>query len=103
MPLVRIGISKTASRERVPDVGNAVYNAIIAVANVPANDRFQVITRHDPNEIIYPEQGYLGIDYLSAHHRRNSRLAGCAQAGHLDQPGRFRPREDWSFGNGEMQ
>jgi hypothetical protein len=30
MPLVRIDISKTASRERVPDVGNAVYNAIIA-------------------------------------------------------------------------
>jgi 4-oxalocrotonate tautomerase len=62
MPLVRIDISKTASRERVPDVGNAVYNAIIAVANVPENDRFQVITRHEPDEIIYPEKGYLGID-----------------------------------------
>jgi hypothetical protein len=35
MPLVRIDISKTASRERVHDVGNAVYNAMIAVANVP--------------------------------------------------------------------
>jgi 4-oxalocrotonate tautomerase len=62
MPLVRIDIGKTASRERVPDVGNAVYNAIIAVANVPENDRFQVITRHEPDEIIYPEKGYLGID-----------------------------------------
>ena len=63
MPLVRIDISKTASRERVRDVGNAVYNAMVAVAHVPENDRFQVITRHDPDEIIYPEQGYLGINY----------------------------------------
>jgi hypothetical protein len=38
MPLVRIDISKTASRERVRDVGNAVYNAMTAVANVPKYD-----------------------------------------------------------------
>ena len=44
MPLVRIDISKTASRERVRDVGDAVYNAMIAVANVPEYDRFQVVT-----------------------------------------------------------
>jgi hypothetical protein len=63
MPLVRIDISKTASRERVRDVGDAVYNAMIAVANVPNYDKFQVVTRHEPDEIIYPEEGYLGIDY----------------------------------------
>ena len=61
--LVRIDISKTASRERVRDVGDAVYNAMIAVANVPNYDKFQVVTRHEPDEIIYPEEGYLGIDY----------------------------------------
>jgi hypothetical protein len=42
MPLARIDISKTASRERVRDVGNAVYKAMIAVVNVPANDRFRL-------------------------------------------------------------
>jgi 4-oxalocrotonate tautomerase len=56
MPLVRIDISKTASRERVRDVGDAVYNAMIAVANVPNYDKFQVVTRHEPDEIIYPEE-----------------------------------------------
>jgi 4-oxalocrotonate tautomerase len=61
--LVRIDISKTASRERVRDVGDAVYNAMIAVANVPNYDKFQVVTRHEPDEITYPEEGYLGIDY----------------------------------------
>src|SRR3982074_753278 len=63
MPLVRIDISKTASRERVRDVGNAVYNAMIAVANGRGSDSFRFIPRHDPDEIIYPEQGYLGIAY----------------------------------------
>src|ERR1700736_2150706 len=63
MPLVRIDISKTASCERVRDVGDAVYNAMIAVANVPEYARFQVVPRHEPDEIIYPEEGYLGIDY----------------------------------------
>jgi hypothetical protein len=100
MPLVRIDISKTASRERIRDVRSAVYNAMTAVANVPENDRFEVVTRHEPDEIIYPEKGYLGIDYagpdhhpshlgwrsldrskeevLSAHRPRNSRQAGRA-------------------------
>ena len=56
MPLVRIDISKTASRERVRDAGDAVYNAMTAVANVPEYDKFQVVTRHEPDEITYPER-----------------------------------------------
>lgn len=63
MPLVRIDISKSTSRERVRDIGTTVYDAMTAVANVPLNDRFQVIARHDPDQIIYPQAGYLGIDY----------------------------------------
>ena len=115
MPLVRIDISKTASHERVRDVGNAVYNAMIAVANVPQHDQFQVVTRHEPDEIIYPEQGYLGVDYTqdliiiqvtwvggrSTEVKKGfykhiadeiQRQAGRAQAGHLDEPGRYWPR-----------
>src|SRR6266403_1182146 len=115
MPLVRIDISKTASRERVRDVGNAVYNAMITVANVPIYDKFQIVTRHEPDEIhlsggglsgyrlhARPDHhpGHLGRrsldrgkeEVLSAHCRRNSREAGRTQAGHLDQPGRFRTR-----------
>ncbi len=30
------------------------------VLNVPANDRFQVITEHDPDGLVY-DPGYLGI------------------------------------------
>ena len=125
MPLVRIDISKSASRERVRDIGTAVYSAMTAVANVPLNDRFQVITRHDPDEIIYPEEGYLGIDYTpelviiqitwvsgrSTEVKKNF-YKQIADEIHAKQGIRREDiwislveanREDWSFGNGEMQ
>src|SRR6266404_6367808 len=125
MPLVRIDISKTASRERVRDVGDAVYNAMIAVANVPIYDKFQIVTRHEPDEIIYPEEGYLGLDYTpdliiiqvtwvggrstevkkkfyqhiaDEIHARQGVLKQDIWISLVDSG-----REDWSFGNGEMQ
>ena len=125
MPLVRIDISKTASRERVRDVGDAVYNAMIAVANVPNYDKFQVVTRHEPDEIIYPEEGYLGIDYtpdliiiqVTWVGGRSTEVTKkfyqhIADEIHAKQGVRKQDiwislvdsgREDWSFGNGEMQ
>ncbi len=125
MPLVRIDISKTASRERVRDVGNAVYNAMVAVANVPQHDRFQIVTRHEPDEIIYPEQGYLGIDYTPeliiiqvtwvggrSTDVKKMFYQHIADEIHAKQGVRTQDiwislvessPEDWSFGNGEMQ
>jgi len=125
MPLVRIDISKTASRERVRDVGDAVYNAMIAVANVPNYDKFQVVTRHEPDEIIYPEEGYLGIDYTPdliiiqvtwvggrSTEVKKRFYQHIADEIHAKQGVRKQDilislvdsgREDWSFGNGEMQ
>jgi phenylpyruvate tautomerase PptA (4-oxalocrotonate tautomerase family) len=63
MPLVRIDLDKSAPAERARIVGDVVYDAMIAVANVPADDKFQIITRHDAGEIVYPDAGYLGISY----------------------------------------
>ncbi len=128
MPLVRIDISKTASRERVRDVGDAVYNAMIAVANVPNYDKFQVVTRHEPDEIIYPEEGYLGIDYTpdliiiqvtwvggrstEVKKKFYQHIADEIHEIHAKQGVRKQDiwislvdsgREDWSFGNGEMR
>jgi 4-oxalocrotonate tautomerase len=33
------------------------------IANVPANDKLRTVTRRSPDEIIYPQEGYLGIEY----------------------------------------
>jgi 4-oxalocrotonate tautomerase len=125
MPLVRIDISKTASRERVRDVGNAVYHAMTAFANVPEHDKFQIVTRHEPDELIYPEQGYLGIDYTPeiimiqitwasgrSTEVKKKLYQAIADEIHAKQGVRKQDiwislvdssREDWSFGNGEMQ
>src|ERR1700681_4053889 len=63
MPLVRIDLSKNASKERIRAVSDAVYGAMVEIANVPLHDKFQIITRHADDEIIYPGEGYLGIQY----------------------------------------
>jgi 4-oxalocrotonate tautomerase len=125
VPLVRIDVSKTASRERVRDISNAVYNAMISVAHVPDNDRFQVVTRHDLDEIIYPKEGYLGVDYTSdliiiqvtwvrgrSIEDKKKFYQSIAEEIHAKQDVRKQDiwislvdssPEDWSFGNGEMQ
>ena len=60
MPLVRIDLNKNAPAERIGIASEAVYKAMIEVANVPIHDKFQVVTRHEPDEIIYPQEGIPG-------------------------------------------
>jgi 4-oxalocrotonate tautomerase len=125
MPLARIDISKDASDELIRIVSEAVYRAMVEVANVPAHDKFQVINRHAADEMIYPQEGYLGLNYTPGliiiqvtwvggrstdvkkkfyrqiadeiHERGGVRIQDVWI--NLVETG----REDWSFGNGEMQ
>jgi phenylpyruvate tautomerase PptA (4-oxalocrotonate tautomerase family) len=125
MPLARIDISKNASDELIRIVSEAVYRAMVEVANVPAHDKFQVINRHAADEMIYPQEGYLGLNYTPGliiiqvtwvggrstdvkkkfyrqiadeiHERGGVRIQDVWI--NLVETG----REDWSFGNGEMQ
>jgi 4-oxalocrotonate tautomerase len=125
MPLARIDVSKDAPVERVRAASEAVYNAMVEVANVPLHDKFQVITRHGPDEIIYPTEGYLGIDYSPdiiliqvtwvggrSTEVKKKFYRRIADELHEKQGVRKQDvwislidsgREDWSFGNGEMQ
>ncbi|MEJ1978065.1 MAG: tautomerase family protein [Acetobacteraceae bacterium] len=125
MPLARIDLRKNASAERVRVVSEAVYNAMVEVANVPLHDKFQVITRHADDEIIYPAEGYLGIDYSRdliiiqvtwvggrSTEVKKKFYQRIADEIHEKQQVRKQDiwislidsgREDWSFGNGEMQ
>src|ERR1700676_1188179 len=63
MPLVRINLSRTASPKLWQTVSDVVYDAMITVAKVPADDKFQIFTGHAADELVFPKQGYLGIDY----------------------------------------
>lgn len=60
MPLVRIDIRKDRPSGLGRRIGEVVYRAMADTINVPANDNFQVITKHDADGLVYDPQ-YLGI------------------------------------------
>src|SRR4030081_2510479 len=105
-------------------VSDAVYGAMVEIANVPLHDKFEIITRHADDEIIYPDEGYLGIEYsrdliiiqitwvggraIDMKKKFYRRIAD-----EIHEKGKVRKediwinlvgsaREDWSFGNGGM-
>jgi 4-oxalocrotonate tautomerase len=125
VPLARIHLRREASAELVRVVSDAIYKAMVEVANVPVNDKFQVVHRHAADEIIYPDDGYLGLTYspnliiiqitwLSGRSVEVKRKLFHQIAEEIHAKGGVRKedvwinivensREDWSFGDGEMQ
>ena len=125
MPLARIDINKTASAELVRIVSDAIYRAMVDIAKVPVHDKFQVIHRHADDEIIYPPEGYLGLGYtrdliiiqvtwVSGRSTDVKKRFFHQIASEIHEKAGVRKedvwinlvetgREDWSFGNGEMQ
>jgi 4-oxalocrotonate tautomerase len=98
---------------------------MLDVVKVPLHDKFQVINRHAADEIIYPQEGYLGVKYtrdlifiqitwLSGRSTEVKKQFFHQVAAEIHAKGGVRKedvwinlvevgREDWSFGNGEMQ
>ena len=125
MPLARIDINKKASAELVRIVSEAVYKAMVDVAGVPLHDKFQVINRHEADEMVYPEEGYLGLRYtrdliiiqvtwVGGRSTEVKKKFFHQVVNEIHDKGGVRKedvwinlidtgREDWSFGNGEMQ
>jgi 4-oxalocrotonate tautomerase len=125
MPLVRIDLSNDAPAELARTVSDAVYRAMVEIANVPLHDKFQIITRHDIDELVYPNEGYLGMKYsrdiifiqvtwvagraTDVKKRFYQKIADDIHANSKVRKEDIfislvdSSREDWSFGNGEMQ
>lgn len=124
MPLVRIDLSKKHPESFARQVGDIVYSVMREQINVPEDDKFQIITRHDSSELNIPKS-YLGIEYSeeiifiqatisfgrSTELKKKLYKAICEA---LVQTLKVRPqdifinllevsKENWSFGNGEMQ
>jgi 4-oxalocrotonate tautomerase len=124
MPLVRIDLPRGKTAEYRRTLGDVVYEAMIQTINVPANDRFQVITEHPPDELII-DRTYLGIErsadcvliQVFLNEGRTTELKKAfyrAIADGLQQRLGLRKqdvfitlvevkKENWSFGNGEAQ
>jgi phenylpyruvate tautomerase PptA (4-oxalocrotonate tautomerase family) len=125
MPLVRIDVADTTPAETIRAISEVVYEAMTQVARVPVHDKFQIVTRHPVSELIYPQEGYLGIQYTSGiiflqvtwvENRtievKKAFYSAVANGIHTRTGVRREDvfislidvaREDWSFGKGEMQ
>jgi phenylpyruvate tautomerase PptA (4-oxalocrotonate tautomerase family) len=60
MPLVRISLMKGKPASYRRKVGDAIHQAMVDTINVPAKDRFQLVTEHDAEDFVYDPE-YLGI------------------------------------------
>ena len=60
MPLVRISLLKGRPPELRRKIGDAIHRALVEEINVPPHDRFQILTEHEPGDLLYDSE-YLGI------------------------------------------
>ena len=54
MPLVRIDLTASRPPDERRAIADAVHDALVAVLAIPASDRFQIITAHEPADIDVP-------------------------------------------------
>jgi 4-oxalocrotonate tautomerase len=60
VPLARVDLIEGKSAEYRATIGDVIYAAMIGTLNVPKQDRFQVITEHPADGLIF-DPSYLGI------------------------------------------
>jgi phenylpyruvate tautomerase PptA (4-oxalocrotonate tautomerase family) len=125
MPLVRIDVDASTAPELRQTIGDVVYDAMTSVAKVPANDKFMIVSTHSAGDLVFPKQGYLGIQYTAgivfiqitwnagrttevkkAFYRKVAddihEKTGTRKEDVWISLVEVAP-ENWSFGNGEMQ
>ena len=124
MPLVRIDIPNHYPNGFENQVGDLVYQAMLDCLKVPEDDKFQILTRHAKSELVKPGS-YLGIEYsdqliiiqITLNEGRTTEVKKAFYAGvvqSLNSALNIRKedvmislvevkKENWSFGNGEMQ
>jgi 4-oxalocrotonate tautomerase len=124
VPLARIDLAEGQSADYRRTIGEVVYDAMIEILNVPANDRFQVISEHAAGDFIF-DSNYLGIQRskdcvfiqvtLNAGRTLDQKSAFYkAVADGLHERLSLRredvfinlievSKENWSFGNGQAQ
>ena len=123
MPLVRIDLRAGRSADFRRAVGDAVYQAMTEAGNVPVQDRFEVITEHDADGLLY-DPSYLGVARsdaiiliqitlnagrtLAVKKALYQRIAELLNGLGVRKEDVFIslvevPKENWSFGNGIAQ
>jgi 4-oxalocrotonate tautomerase len=123
VPLVQVFLKRGRSSSQLSLVSDAIQGAMAETINVPADDRFQIIQEH-ASETLVADRRYLGIERSDdvvfiqitlnvGRTLEQKRALYRAIADNLAaSPGLRRedvlislvevPKENWSFGNGEM-
>lgn len=124
MPLVRISLRQGTTPEYRKAIADGVHRAMLEAFAISAEDRFQVITEHSPDGLIY-DPNYLGVQRsdrvvfiqitLSYGRKPPQKRQFYKRVAEIlsESPG-LRPQdvlvnlvevawENWSFGNGEAQ
>lgn len=122
MPFVRITLSGDRPQSVRDAIGEGVHNAMINAIGIPKGDRFQVVDAQ-PGNALHFDPDYLDgdrrdpvlveITLVKGRSQDKKRALYQTVAANLANAG-VRPedvmvimhetsREDWSFGNGEMQ
>jgi 4-oxalocrotonate tautomerase len=124
MPLVRISLREGKTDAYKKALADGVHRALVEAIDVPAQDRFQVVTEHPASGLFY-DPSYLGIERsddvvlvqitLSTGRKPAQKRKLYKQMSEIlaKNPG-LRPQdlmislvevawENWSFGNGESQ
>ena len=124
MPLVRVDLVQGKSADYRKAIGEVIYDAMIKTINVPKDDRFQVITEHPADGLVF-DPTYLGIHrtadcifiQVTLNEGRTVEMKRAfykAIADGLHDRLKLRredvvinlvevKKENWSFGNGEAQ
>jgi 4-oxalocrotonate tautomerase len=124
MPFVRISFRQGTSPEYRKAIADGVHRAMVEAIAIPPDDRFQIITEHLPEGLIYDRQ-YLGVHRsdcivfvqitLSCGRKpQQKRKLYMRMAEILAESPGLSPQdllinlvetswENWSFGNGEAQ
>jgi phenylpyruvate tautomerase PptA (4-oxalocrotonate tautomerase family) len=124
MPLVRISLQEGKPRTTIQKISDAVHRAMVETIAVPPLDRFQVITEHSKDHLVYDPE-YLNVKrtddvvfiQITLNQGRSLELkkalyARIAELLHQEIGLRKEdvlinlvevPKENWSFGNGVAQ
>ena len=123
MPLVRIDLVRGRTPEQLRALADTVQEVMLDVFAAPPRDRYQVVTQHDPGEIVCEDTG-LGLERTDGvvviqvtqqgRGREQKEAVYAALAERLAARGQVRgedlvvslvenTREDWSFGRGRAQ
>lgn len=124
MPLVRISMRKGRAAEQRRSIADGVHRAMVATIDVPEGDRFQIVTEHDGDGLIFDptfpdlarSDGFVIVQIALRRGRtpEKKRALYRAIAENLAAAPGVRPQDvfvglvenepiDWSFGDGIAQ